>query len=350
MSRAKECCVKSHTHLLSGTVPPPSTSSLTVKPLAEARDSVFDSARGLDPGKPWSDKSLDSSFSSPARVLTTSSPDPPAAINMANLPAAAVLPQDWDALTSTQQNSLIYAMLVENKTSVNNLANKVDEIITMLNDHGSRIDALEQASHRWDQEVGQLKEQRHRAWFYGYWYTGIMWFAINWFSQEATHYPWTTVASKDILEVREIIPRGNPDTASQMTQNLRSTDKCTVQQAVKTFLIKFKSHDISMHVLQAKHQYGKLLVSDFIKSGPEVEVTVFEMLPPSIFKLRAYKHVWVSNVTVFARKSDNSENLEIVTKSDWDKKILHVRCADGKMLLPSRWHVKLNDYRFTIRL
>ena len=99
--------------------------------------------------------------------------------------------------------------------------------------------------------------------------------------------------------------------------------------ATNSFIIEFSSHDVALSVLKKKKQHGKIVFSDIMPGGSDNEVTIFEMLPQFIYKLRhsarevankhGYKHVWVSNGTVLVRKNNNSQIIEISTTSDLAK-------------------------------
>lgn len=189
--------------------------------------------------------------------------------------------------------------------------------------HDTRLDAIDESNKHRDREIEELKDKSYSS-------TPTSSLKVNGipitFSKSLLDLGrkildifWLSSLHSDILDARLIehnVVTGTPSLFS-------------------SFVIKFKSRDISLHVLQAKRQHGKIFFSDIVPEGAYTEVTIFEMLPPHTFKLRRlarergnnhdYKHVCVNNACVYARKNDSSEVITISTKADLKK--IKWRCA-----------------------
>ena len=85
------------------------------------------------------------------------------------------------------------------------------------------------------------------------------------------------------------------------------------------------SQPVRAHFIQAKRKRSKVLYSDlFPDSGLDDRLNIYEMLPPSVHKLKLtteeaatnYKYVWATDRKVCIRQSDKSESIAIVTEHD----------------------------------
>ena len=103
-------------------------------------------------------------------------------------------------------------------------------------------------------------------------------------------------------------------------QNNNGHNKCFA------FIIKFKSQFITRHVLKVKRKHGTLKFEDLVPDGSDNVISVFEMLPSYLNKLRIlakdranerdYKHVWPVDGCIFVKKTDSSVPIVISTEQD----------------------------------
>lgn len=208
-------------------------------------------------------------------------------------------------------------LLIENKQNLAHISMQLSEVTPKIEVHDVRLDAIEESHKHHDSEIDELKEKSHSA-------TPTSSLKVNGIPITFSHSlldlehklrDFLNLSSlhADILDVRLMEHKKSTETPSLFS----------------SFVLKFKSRDISLHVLQAKRRHGKLLFSDLVPEGAKNEVSVFEMLPPHTFKLRRlarergnqrdYKHVWVTNACVYVRKNDSSEIITIATKADLNK-------------------------------
>lgn len=317
-NRAADCCLKSCPLLPSGEIPTNlPTGSLVQNPPAGARKNSFNTARGFNPDDTISDVSTDSISSSPTKDSTQPAFSAANIQTMQNPQEIPSFPAEWDTLSSPQRDGYIYRMLLENKTTLANLVTTVSEISAKLDNHESRIVSIEDSNHQRDREIEEIKEKAHRAvptselkingipLTYTESLLDLAYKILDVLDLSALH--------ADILSTRLIKPK--PNAQGPGTYN--------------SFVLKFKSREVSMYVLHEKRQHGKIIFSDLVNGGSKNEVTIYEMLPPHTYGLRRlakergnqleYKHVWVSNAAVFARKTDSSEVLSISTRADIKK-------------------------------
>ena len=164
--------------------------------------------------------------------------------------------------------------------------------------HSARLDALEQISSRYEQELPELKV------------TGI---------PSSCTVPLLDLSHKllDCLglqrlkfDIKTVRLLETLDATSASTQAPGNDSDRRLAPEFKSFMIRFRTRDIAMQVLEIKKEHGKIVFSDIVPSGPTTEVPVFEMLPQYTFRLRklardrgnkhGYRHIWVSDGTVLA--------------------------------------------------
>ena len=170
--RCKDCKISLHkvcvTRYLNSPLPSgrgPSTagaSSLVAIPLAGARAHAIDAHHGIDPNLTLSDSSFNITTSSPTK------PKAPYCLNAAyndrmdpSSNTEALLP-NWSQMSSAECDAIMFYLLTENKASIQAVVSKVSEMTVTAADHSTCLDALEQGSCRYEEEIRDLKVV-HRA-------------------------------------------------------------------------------------------------------------------------------------------------------------------------------------------
>ena len=229
-------------------------------------------------------------------------------------------------MTCAERDAIIFNLLTENKVNIQTLVTKVSEMAVTVADHSTRLETLEKGSCRHDQEIRDLK-QLHRA-------APLAELKINGIPLPCTVPPLDLSHSLlDFLdlqllknEIKAVRIHEMREVASASTQAPSNVRENRVASETKSLVIRFKARDPVLQVLDKKKEHGKIVVSDIVPNGPTTELTVFEMLPYYIYRLRkkarecgnkhGYKHVWVSDGTVLVGKNDSSKILQIMTESD----------------------------------
>ncbi|CAB0029723.1 unnamed protein product [Trichogramma brassicae] len=129
---------------------------------------------------------------------------------------------------------------------------------------------------------------------------------------------------------------GSPDSA-QDVQDYRffgndpapRRDDARHAERTFSFAVTFKQPITRNHIIRRKRRHGLIKYSDIKQGGPDAEIRLYELLPGPVYKLfraakargreRNYASVWADDRRVFARKSTDSERIELVTESDVNK-------------------------------
>lgn len=234
------------------------------------------------------------------------------------------LPPNWNQLNSADRSGMIYQMLCS-------LSDEHRQFREILADNTRRIVALEAERETADayfaSELNQLKDLHRRgnptaelkvsgipaglSDKYGVITTKLL-EILN-----------VANLKDDILDVREFKPKAAEQRPSVSSENNTVADG----NKFVTIAVKFKSHEISQHVLNAKRKHGEVKFSA-IHSDDKSEniVTVYEILPPywnnlrlkarAIANQKGYKHVWPSYCTILVKKTDKSTPIVISTEQD----------------------------------
>lgn len=96
-----------------------------------------------------------------------------------------------------------------------------------------------------------------------------------------------------------------------------------------SFIVKFKSPQISQLVLQTKRSHGEIKYKDLVPNGPNTKILLFELLSAYLNELRlsakrkatakGYKSVFESNGCVLVKKLNSSHPIIITTETDLEQ-------------------------------
>ena len=182
------------------------------------------------------------------------------------------LPSNWYQLSEVQRSGMLFQVLAQNQTTIQSLAQDYCEIRTELSDYSMRLFNREKShacsSNNYSSEINQLKELRRRgANTAELKVTGIPADNTLAFSELANKL--LTVLKlqdlcKDILEVREL--KAQKAKITESASNVAALSENATDDALRgknrkqftAFVVKFKSHFVSQHVLKIKRQHGIL--------------------------------------------------------------------------------------------
>ena len=250
-------------------------------------------------------------------------------IKMAASQNTTPLPPKWNDNTSAERDTIIYNLLIENKTIIAGLVTNISEISTIVSEHTARLDTVDDNWRKHELELRDLRELHRAAPGPELKINGIPLSytdpVLN-LSDNLLDCLGLLALKSEVKTMRLFVPKitdGSPAQQPQHSANRR------VAPAINLFFMELSSCDIGLSVLQKKKQHGKIVFSEIMPDGPDNDITIFEMLPQFTYKLRqstrevannhGYKHVWVSNGTVFVRKNNNPEILRILTTTDLAK-------------------------------
>ncbi|KAK0071704.1 hypothetical protein PV326_000956 [Microctonus aethiopoides] len=121
--------------------------------------------------------------------------------------------------------------------------------------------------------------------------------------------------ASDVLEIRRINKKH--DSSSTSSQDRKSK---------WSLIVKFKSQQLSKHVIETKRHKGPLSLNQVFQLNVRGNVYVNELLSSTLFglyrktkdhaKLNKWKYVWTIEGQIYARKNDGLEKISIATESD----------------------------------
>ncbi|XP_046416032.1 uncharacterized protein LOC124177568 [Neodiprion fabricii] len=233
---------------------------------------------------------------------------------------AALLNENVDTL-----NAFINCQNTFNSNMTSKL-NAIENIVKTVSDQGDRLAQLEASNVLLNREIDSLRDSLTNT-------------PVNSSAQiTIAGIPFTVTDNPLEVVTKVLTVLGVPELASDILDirlitrrapSSQNPERVNTSEASKSFIVFFKSSQISSHIIRKKRSHGVLAVSDVFACDKRGNIFVNEFLHPNTYNLlrktekiasdRNWKYVWSREGQIYARKQDGSQLIRITSEADLDK-------------------------------